>query len=65
MIEAMGGWAGRHQNWRNKGVALLDRVGGKVGASLQKYQSLGGAGDTRDGGNKVGGDHQHGGGGGP
>ena len=30
MIEAMGGWAGRHQNWRGKGVALLDRVGGQV-----------------------------------
>ena len=30
VIEAMGGWAGRHQNWRGKGVALLDRVGGQV-----------------------------------
>merc|ERR550539_1410557 len=38
VIEAMGGWAGRHQNWRGKGVALLDRVGGE---------------------------HKHGGGGGP
>ena len=26
----MGGWAGRHQNLRGKGVALLDRVGGQV-----------------------------------
>jgi len=30
VIEAMGGWAGRHQNWRGKGAALLDRVGDQV-----------------------------------
>jgi len=30
IIEAMGGWAGRHQNWRGKGAALLDRVGDQV-----------------------------------
>ena len=30
VIEAMGGWAGRHQNVRGKGVALLDRVDGQV-----------------------------------
>jgi 3-hydroxyacyl-CoA dehydrogenase/3a,7a,12a-trihydroxy-5b-cholest-24-enoyl-CoA hydratase len=30
VVEAMGGWAGRHQTWRGRGAALLERPGDQV-----------------------------------